>query len=188
MTAKPGSLAANAIARSKDPSLVMYEVVFTIPDRQKLCPFGEQRKRFDTREQAEVFVKMNKHLEQNDRFLGIVKGTRAEIETMPGALTKQQLMEELVNEMRDYDGKMAHECEWKVGYFTPDDNNTIANLRGEFEPMMFPTKEKAHACSRFLDRYCYAEINDAERFVIVQVDPKTDEAVHVFVQKRQPRN
>lgn len=182
--ASPAAVAARQ--RAADPNLVMYEVVFCSPRTQKMCVFGEQRKRFDTRQHAEVFVKMHINVEKGDRFLGIVKGTRADVEAL--CIPKQQLMAEF-EEAVDYgDGKMAHQCEWKVGTYDPNDNSTYLELREPEEPWMFGSKEAAHACSRFLDQYCYPFLNANENFVLVQVSLDDEKPLKFLCQKHKVRD
>lgn len=171
-------------AQCSDPNAVCYEVVFSMPYTQKFATFRGQRKRFLRREHAEVFAKLHKHRETGDMRHAIIKGTMAEIDAMPNRVSVDAL-NALLDEPLDYgDGRMAHQCEWKVMKIDPAKPSDLSDVVSEFEPMMFGTKEQALACAKFMEAHCVDAIESNKQFATAHVNPANDEVDEIFVQKR----
>jgi len=167
-----------------DPNAVCYEVVFSMPYTQKFATFRGQRKRFTRREYAKVFVKLHKHTERGDMKQAIIKGTMAEIDAMPNRITVDAL-NTLLDEPLDYgDGRMAHQCEWKVMEIDPAKPSDIKDVVNEFEPMMFGTKNAAMACAKFMEQHCVDVIASNKQFATAHVNLANDAVDQIFVQKR----
>jgi hypothetical protein len=144
----------NPVEAAVDPTLSLFEVVFCVPSHQKFAVFENQRKRFGKRAEAVRYIEMHCHLVTLGTHLGIFKGTLAEIDADPNRIGKTELgdLED------DYEGKLAHECEWEVMQF--DAKTSQFSDLSVWEQFLFPTKEKAIACARFMVAHCCLATGD----------------------------
>lgn len=155
-----------ALKLAEDPTASLWEMVFCVPTQQKIALF-KQRKRFSKKEHAELYMRMHSDSAPQGIHHALFKGTRAEIEALPGIMP----FEELIDVVDDYgDGKMAHECEWIVLRYNPA-TKEISELVDD-EEFAFSDKTKALACGRFISDHCLMLPNDAYRVIVSDRDRK----------------
>lgn len=167
-----------------DANAVCYEVVFAMPYTQKFATFRGQRKRFLKREHAEVFVKLHQYREKDEMKHAIIKGTMVEIDEMPNRVDVNAL-NALLNEPLDYgDGKMAHQCEWRLMKIDPKKPSDIKDIVNSFEPIVFGTKEQALACAKFMEHNCIDVIEADKQYAVAHMKLPAEEIDEIFIQKR----
>jgi len=159
---------------AQDTTASLWEVVFCVPTQQKIALF-KQRKRFSEYKHAFVFLKMHEHVPPQGTYLALFQGTLAEVADQPGVMT----YEELIDVIDDYDGKLAHECEWIVMRY----NITTKKITPlvEDEEFAFADKTKAMLCARFIAHHCRMLPDDEYR--VITTDRKS---TNIFMQKPPP--
>lgn len=156
-TPLPRSAAAQAaLDAAADPTKSMYEVLFCVPTQQKCAKFVRQRQRFAAYAHAKLFVEMHVGIPPLGTFLGVWKGTLAEIDALRGLIEYG----ELIDLVDDYDGVDYVDCEWEVlRMIKPKKKGSppqFEPLGGDEDGDRFtsPSLEKAEMTRDFIIEHC----------------------------------
>ena len=136
---------------AEDPTKRRYEVLFCIPQVNKLGRMTPAPQRFDTREKAEEAA--NAMTPPLGSQFAIVFATVDEVRKLPEMVTDiDDLLDDTSDMVKPWEKQPDYKYEVVAG--RGDDNGATTSEIGGIDRMRFVEKAAAERCARFINTYC----------------------------------